>query len=448
VSIPIWLAPGSTIKRWLAVFAGGLLIVALGIDYMLHDLYLTVRLPGWVYYATVQFVPRTMRGILFMSCGLLAITASLFHLNGAIVAALTYPLRQGSAFPLGQGRGSRSTVIDAVAQHRTRQRGPRVVAIGGGTGMSRLLHGLRDLSCDLSVVVTVADDGGSSGRLRRELSILPPGDFRQCIAALADVEPLMAQLLQYRFPRGAGLEGHSFGNLFIAAMADITGSFEAALAASSRVLAVRGRILPSTLQDITLAAQLRDSSTIEGESVLAHGRSPIERVFLIPDSPVANPEAVSAIRAADIIAIGPGSLYTSILPNLLVPGIVDAIRDSRASVKALVCNVATEPGETDSFTACAFVNALQRHVGGALVQQVIANDNFTAAKPAGWKSEVVVPGDVASLEGDVQFIECDVVDDCNGIRHDPQKLAQVLLWLYDGKRRPLYRDPTALHLAG
>jgi uncharacterized cofD-like protein len=181
---------------------------------------------------------------------------------------------------------------------------------------------------------------------------------------------------------------------------------------------------------------------------VAHGRSPIERVFLIPEAPAVNPEAADAIRAADIIVIGPGSLYTSIMPNLLVPGIVEAIRESRATVKALVCNVATEPGETDSFTARDFVRVLHRHVGGALVHQVIANDNLTAAKPPVWKSEVVVPGDTGSLDGEVQFIECDVADDCNAIRHDPHKLAQALLWLYDGKRRPLYRPPESLHLAG
>jgi uncharacterized cofD-like protein len=440
MSVPLWLMPGSTIRRWLVVFAIGLLIVTLGIGYLLHDLYLSVRFPAWTYYATLQFVPRTPRGLLFMVCGLLAISMALRHLNQAIVAVL------GS--PLSQGQGRRLSVIDTVAQHRLRRQGPRIVAIGGGTGMSRLLLGLRDHSRNLSVVVTVADDGGSSGRLRRELSILPPGDFRQCIAALADVEPLMTELLQYRFKRGAGLQGHSFGNLFIAAMAEITGSFEAALAETSRVLAVRGRIIPSTLQSVTLAAQLRDHSMITGESAMAQGASPIERVFLIPDAPVVNSEAVQAILDADIIVIGPGSLYTSILPNLLVPGIVEAIRESRASVKALVCNVATEPGETDSFTACDFVDALHRQVGGALVHQVIANDNFSAAKPEVWKSDVVLPGNMAARDLDVQCIECDVVDDCNAIRHDPQKLAQALLWLYDGKRRPLYRRPEALNLAG
>jgi uncharacterized cofD-like protein len=440
VSVPLWLAPGSTIKRWLLVFTTGLLIVVLGSGYLLHDLYLKVYFPSWAYYATLQFAPRALRGALFVFCGFLIVATALRHIDRVIGATLI-------ATP-SRGRARRATVMNAVAQHKRHKRGPRIVAIGGGTGMSLLLHGLRDHSRNIGAVVTVADDGGSSGRLRRELNILPPGDFRQCIAALSDVEPLMAKLLQYRFRHGDGLAGHSFGNLLIAATADITGSFTAALAGVSRVLAVRGRIYPSTLQDVTLAARLRDRTTIHGESAVAHGRAPIERVFLIPEAPAANPEAVEAIRAADIIVIGPGSLYTSILPNLLVPGIVDAITESHATVKVLVCNVATEPGETDSMTACDFVRVLRHHLGDTLVHQVIANDNLTAAPPAGWKSEVVLPGETNFLDGDVQVIECDVVDDCNALRHDAYKLAHALLWLYDGKRHPLYRLPDSAHVAG
>jgi uncharacterized cofD-like protein len=313
--------------------------------------------------------------------------------------------------------------------------------------MSLLLHGLRMYSRNLSVIVTVADDGGSSGRLRRELRILPPGDFRQCIAALADVEDLMVKLLQYRFKKGSGLEGHSFGNLFIAAMADITGSFEEALAASSRVLAVQGDILPSTLQDVTLSADLRDQTTLRGESVVATGPAPIERVFLTPEAPAANPEALEAIREADIIILGPGSLYTSLMPNLLVPGISEAIEESRASLKVFVCNVATEPGETDGYTACDFVHAISRHINRHLFDYVITNRNYRAEKPGVWKSEVVRPGDRSALPAGVQMIEYDVVDAKNALRHDPQKLAQLLLHLYDGRRRTPNR-PGGQRVAG
>jgi len=241
--------------------------------------------------------------------------------------------------------------------------------------------------------------------------------------------------LEHRFKKGSGLEGHTFGNLFIAAMADITGSFEEALAESSRVLAVRGQILPSTLHDVTLAAELRDQSTLEGESTLAKGNAPIERVFLIPDAPEANPEALAAIRDADVLVVGPGSLYTSVMPNLLVPGIPEAIEASRASLKVFICNVATEPGETDGYTAVDFVQAIERHVGRQLFDFVITNNNHRALKPEVWKSQVVRPGDRHALGGRLQMLEADVVDSKNALRHDSQKLAQLLLHMFDGKRR-------------
>lgn len=441
MSIPAWLAPGSTIKRWLLVFVLGLLIIVLGIDYLFVDLYRKVGFPkGWmselVYHTTLQDIPRGIRGALFLAIGVGAIWLALRHLNKVIISVMNHPT--------GHASGAGATVIGAVAQQKMLLRGPRIVAIGGGTGMSLLLHGLRTASRNLSVVVTVADDGGSSGRLRRELRILPPGDFRQCIAALADVEPLMAELLQHRFKHGSGLEGHTFGNLFIAAMADITGSFEKALAESSRVLAVRGRILPSTLQDVTLAAELRDQSMLEGESSVAKGKAPIDRVFLIPNnvdsdghpsSIEANPEAIEAIREADMIVVGPGSLYTSIMPNLLVPDIVSAVVESRASLKVFVCNVATEPGETDGYTAVDFVRAVERHVGHELFDYVVTNSNHSARQPDVWKSQVVRPGSRSELPEGVEMIECDVVDAGNALRHDPQKLAEALLDLYYDRRR-------------
>ena len=427
MSVPAWLAPGSTIKRWLLVLFAGLLLLVLGIDYFLSALYhVNFRFPEWVGNLTLQSVPRAVRGGLFLVASATMIVFALRRLNSVIVAVISRP---------GDLASAPHTVIDAVAQHRLLRRGPRIVAIGGGTGMSLLLHGLRTYSRNLSVIVTVADDGGSSGRLRRELRILPPGDFRQCIAALADVEDLMKQLLDYRFKQGSGLEGHSFGNLFIAAMADITGSFEEALSASSRVLAVQGQILPSTLEDVKLAAELVDQTTIEGESALAKGGRPIDRVYLIPEAPPANMEAVEAILLADVLVVGPGSLYTSVMPNLLVPGIAQAIEESRASLKVFVCNVATEPGETDDYGAIDFVNAIEKHVGRQLFDYVITNSNYRAAKPAVWKSQIVRPGDWSSVKDRIVRVDYDVVDSNNALRHDAQKLSQLLLRLYDGKLR-------------
>ncbi|HWE64621.1 MAG TPA: gluconeogenesis factor YvcK family protein [Chloroflexota bacterium] len=455
MSIPLWLAPGSTIKRWLLIGVIGLLIIVLGIAYLFVDLYRKVHFSGWttgvVSTVTLQGIPRGLRGALFLALGVGAIWLALRRLNTVIVAVLARSLYGDVP--------RRRTVIGTVAAQNKLLRGPRIVTIGGGTGMSLLLHGLRAYSRNITAIVTVADDGGSSGRLRRDLSMPPPGDFRQCIAALADVEPLMSELLQYRFKPGSGLEGHSFGNLLIAAMADITGSFERAVAESSRVLAVRGQILPATLEDVTLAAELRDRTTVRGESTLAHGTAPIERVFLIPNraddagGPIeANPEAMEALRDADMIIIGPGSLYTSIMPNLLVPGIAAAIYAARAPLKVFVCNVATEPGETDGYTACEFVRAVRRHVGIPLFDQVLINENRRARHPEHWKSQVVLPGDRATLPDGVRLVERDVVDAGNAVRHDAHKLTQVLMDLYEAPRRTAStaesaRRPTVAHAA-
>jgi uncharacterized cofD-like protein len=324
--------------------------------------------------------------------------------------------------------------VDLLAQQRDLRRGPKIVAVGGGTGLSILLTGLKRYSGNLTAIVTVADDGGSSGRLRRELGILPPGDFRQCIAALADVEPLMGRLLQYRFPAGSGLQGHNLGNLLLAAMADITGSFELGVRELSRVLAVQGQILPSTLEDVVLVAELRDQSYVHGESnmhqdhasgdVCVDGRAPIARVFLKPAHARAYPEAVQAILDADIVVIGPGSLYTSVLPNLLVPDIARAVAAS-AAYRVFVCNVATEPGETDQYRAEDFLAAVERHVDAQLFDAVITNTRLDASHPPYWRSDVVAAEWHARHE--VEVLTADVVDQTNAVRHDPHKLAHVII---------------------
>jgi len=324
---------------------------------------------------------------------------------------------------------------DTPYRHRQRQHGPRIVAIGGGTGLSTLLRGLKAHTSNITAIVTVADDGGSSGRLRRELGVLPPGDLRQCLAALADDEALMTQLFQYRFTEGEGLEGHSFGNLFIAAMAAITGSFEKGLLESGRILAIQGRILPATLQDVTLCAELREEreaqrlNRVAGESRIPKAAGTIERVFLQPDHVRAYPMAVRTLLSADLIAIGPGSLYTSILPNLLIPDITQAIRASRA-VKVYVCNIATQCGETDGYTVHDHVAAISRHVGPGLVTAVLVNDNLSLPLPAQAHIQYVRPG--AALNGGLRLVAADLVDPARPWRHDSAKLAQALMELYEG----------------
>ncbi|MBX5435704.1 MAG: YvcK family protein [Alicyclobacillaceae bacterium] len=252
------------------------------------------------------------------------------------------------------------------------QRRPRIVAVGGGTGLSVVLRGLKEFEVDLTAVVTVADDGGSSGRLRNEFAMPPPGDIRNCLVALADTEPLLERLLQFRFPAGEGLAGHSFGNLFLAAMTHIMGDFESAIRETSRVLAVRGRVLPAVRDIVTLRAVMEDGTVVEGESNIPAARKRVRRVELVPRDTVPLPEVLEAIREADAIVVGPGSLYTSVLPNLLVPGMAEAIASSPAK-KIYICNVMTQPGETDSFTAAQHVEVIYDHVGRRLFDYILVN---------------------------------------------------------------------------
>jgi uncharacterized cofD-like protein len=325
-------------------------------------------------------------------------------------------------------------------------KGPRVVALGGGHGLSTLLRGLkqhtRERCADpaaLTAIVTVADDGGSSGKLRREMGVLPPGDFRNCLIALADSESLMTGLFQYRFGEGTGLDGHNFGNLFITAMGAVTGSFERALAESSRVLAVQGRVFPSTLQDVTLVAYLREgkdgpSTRVIGESRIPRASGTIERIWLEPDGVSAYPDAVRALLAADIVLAGPGSLYTSVLPNLLVTDIAQAIRASRA-VKIYVCNVATQKGETDRFTVGDHVAVLHAHVGPGVFPLVLANDNLKLARelPDGVEMVRPDPGGLGQA-GACRLVTADLADRECPWRHDPARLSDAILDIYKAER--------------
>jgi uncharacterized cofD-like protein len=320
-----------------------------------------------------------------------------------------------------------------MVDHRQRQRGPKVVAVGGGTGLPTLLRGLKKHTSNLTAIVTVADDGGSSGRLRRELGVLPPGDFRNNIAALARDEGLMTQLFQYRFGEGGGgLEGHSFGNLFISALSSVTGSFEQALIESSRVLSIRGQVLPSTLADVTLMADLREDESdstrrVAGESAIPEEIGTIERVFLQPDNPPAYPDAVRAILSADLIVLGPGSLFTSILPNLLVKGIAEAIRRSNA-LKVYVCNVATQRGETEGFSAVDHVKAIEQQVSKGLFDVLLINDHFPTLPPNS-NFTYVQSGDVNKLG--LRVAASSLVDDQRPWRHHSERLAQAVMGLIE-----------------
>ena len=409
----IWLKPGMGVKRWLMLLALGIGFLSLGGALALRSLY---PLPPFFYYLTLQFLPRGIRAGLILSLGLGMLGLGLWEINRTIVEPFLSRTDQ--------------TLPDVLYAYRQRGRGPKIVIIGGGHGQATILRGLKAYSSNVSAIVTVADDGGSSGRLRREIGILPPGDFRNCIAALADDESLMTRLLQYRFASGQALKGHSFGNLFISAMAGITGSFESALMESSQVLAVQGQVLPSTLETVILCADIeRDEHQglvrVEGESEISDVRGSIVNVTLKPEAPAAYPGAVRAILDAEIVVLGPGSLYTSLLPNLTVPGIIEALRSTRA-VKIYVCNVATEPGETTNYTADDHVVALESHLGPGFCDIVLVNNTRSAgALPSHLKW---VEPELKERPG-MRIITGDLISDARPWQHDSDKLAEVVISL-------------------
>ncbi|MFZ9570469.1 MAG: gluconeogenesis factor YvcK family protein, partial [Vulcanococcus sp.] len=329
-----WLQPGLVVKRWMLTSGVGLFLLLLGgaVWADLQPIYWLLQFIRWSLQAITQVLPREITGPLVLLVGGGLIWLGQSRSFGAIQQALA-PDKD-------------TLLVDALAAKSRLNRGPSIVAIGGGTGLSTLLSGLKRYSSNLTAIVTVADDGGSSGVLRRELGVQPPGDIRNCLAALATEEPLLTRLFQYRFRAGTGLEGHSFGNLFLSALTAITGSLEGAISASSRVLAVQGTVVPATNADVKLWAELADGRRIEGESQIGHASSPIVRVGCTPERPPALPKAIEAIADADLIVLGPGSLYTSLLPNLLVPELVQAISRSKAP-RLYICNLMTQPGETD-----------------------------------------------------------------------------------------------------
>jgi uncharacterized cofD-like protein len=421
-----WLFPGLKVKRWLALLLLGLLIVSLGASFIYISLYRAVQLPETVsplaYYATLQFVPHFLRGLVLDIIGLLIVGVAILQLNRSLLSAVHTP---------GQGK-----FVDLLYQRRVAERGPRIVAIGGGHGLASLLRGMKKYTQNLTAVVTMADDGGSSGRLRRDLGIPPPGDLRHCITALADDESLLAQLFEYRFGGSVGLNGHNLGNLFIAAMSEITGNFERGVAESSKVLAVHGQILPSTLENVTLSAELSkpkgNANLVQGESAITEAEAVIERVYLRPDSARGYPEALRAILEADIITIGPGSLYTSIMPNLLVNDVCQAIRASGA-LRVYVCNVATQPGETDNYDVGDHLQAIEDHTAEGIVDYVVANDNLSRPLPAEGHSRLVKP--TFDSKYSQRIILADLVSQENPWRHDPERLARCIMQIYEERDR-------------
>jgi uncharacterized cofD-like protein len=429
ISFLRWFVPGLGVKRWFGLILAGVTMIGVGLGIFLLNLYRTSTSPVVSRVLSVialEAVPRPIRVLIFAALGIGLIVWGIAGLNRSLLSPFVKP-------------GTR--LVDRLSDYRRRERGRRVVAIGGGHGLAALLRGLKNHTSNITAIVTVADDGGSSGALRRTLGVLPPGDIRNCLAALSDDETVLSQLFQYRFSGDTSLEGHSFGNLFITALAEITGSFEEAVVESGRVLAVRGRVLPSTLQDVTLLADVAlpnhvSEVRVSGESSIPSMPGQIRRVWLEPNSPSAFPPAVRDILAADLVVIGPGSLYTSILPNLLVPDILAAVRASRA-LKIFVVNIATQPGETNRYNCSDHVRALESHIGPGTIDIVVCNRNTVLPLPAG-VDEVRIDDALDNIA----LYAADLADPDRPWRHDSAKLAGVLMDLLNERTGPIVeREP-------
>ncbi len=424
-----WLSPGLSIKRWLSLAVGGALLLALGIAIWseLTPIFRFKQLLDDTLRLITTLVPNHISGPIVTLIGLVMIVMGL----GTAMRSITEVL-------IAEGE---EDLVDRLLSRRRLNRGPKIVVIGGGTGLSTLLRGLKHYSSNITAVVTVADDGGSSGRLRREIGVLPPGDIRNCLTALADEEKLLTELFQYRFEAGDGLTGHSFGNLFITALTAVTGgNMIQAISATSQVLAIRGRVLPSTLEDVTLWVELTDGRWVEGESKIAKAKGQIARIGCQPPDPPAVQEVIEAIRAADFIVLGPGSLYTSVIPNLLIPEIVDTIASNPAP-HIYVCNIMTEPGETTGYTVGDHVLALDRVAGirlfdGVLVQKLPPSDQTLARyQQVGAEPVRLDPDKLAFLGCRAVLANVMMEDPETGlIRHNPHQLAAMLMRWYERHR--------------
>ncbi len=427
-----WFLPGLGVKRWLVLALFGCALFVDGIIrwFLAEGSQIPVNETIDSAFADVG-VQLHYVSYGFMFIGVLCVLFALRQWTRAIVNAID--------------PSAKSTIVDALLERRLRG-GYKVVAVGGGTGLSTLLRGLKRSTSNLTAVVTVTDDGGSSGRLRKELGILPPGDIRNCLVALSDDEALVTDLFKYRFKEGEGLTGHSFGNLFLAAMTGITGNFDRAIKESSRVLKIKGRVLPATLETVRLSAELDDGTIVRGETNISASHRRIARLSLEPEGARPLREVLDAIRDADAIVLGPGSLYTSVLPNVLVDGIARAIADASA-LKLYVCNVMTQPGETDAFTASAHVRALLEQSGERICDYVIVNEEPPRRLLEAYAEEGQIPvaADRQAIESyGVRVIGANVISETQTVRHDPQRLSDVVLGLIDqhvARRASFVRTP-------
>lgn len=400
-----WLYPGMRVKRWVLLCCFGTILCSMG------------------FVLTITETQKTS-GSLVVLLGAVLVAVSIRKIIKSVVTVLL-PQRENE-------------LVNIMYQKRHLDRGPRIVAIGGGSGLAVLLHGLKEFTSNITAVVTVADDGGSSGRLRSQFNMPPPGDIRNCLVALADAEPMMSDLFQFRFEESGELEGHNFGNLFILAMLKVTGDFEKAIKESSKILAIRGRVIPSTLKRVSLLARHRDGSETEGESNISKVRSPIKRLFLKPANCGATEDAIQAIENAEAIVIGPGSLYTSLLPNLLIEDISSALARSIVP-KIYVCNVMTQPHETDHLSAFDHVNTLIEHTRPEILSHVIVNTGEipeNILKRYTQQEAYPVTNDMARIRAlGYTIVATDIVQAVDTVRHNSRKVCKLIMELVSQHRK-------------
>lgn len=416
-----WLYPNLGVKRWFLLAVIGVFLFAAGFSVMNNGVaigYLELQFREGIYRMTGR-APRTAvpMGFFISALGATAMVIGFKRMLRSIISVLLPDEEQ--------------RIVDVMYSRQHLRRGPRIVVIGGGTGLSTLLRGLKNYTRNITAIVTVADDGGSSGRLRSEMGILPPGDIRNCLVALSDTENIMEKLFSYRFDAGT-LKGHSLGNLFLAGMADTFGDFQKGVEHVSKVFALRGQVYPSTLEQVVLGADMVDGTTVKGETQVRDTKGQIKRVYLEPEDCQPIPEALKALEEADLIVLGPGSLYTSVLPNLLVQGLKEKIREVDAPC-IYVCNIMTEPGETDQFQVSDHLQSLIDHCGTGMIDMVLANKQEAPPELLEryeLEGSYPVRGNADSVEWlGVKYVEADLLQEGDTIRHDPQRLARVLLRL-------------------
>ncbi len=433
-----WLLPGLVVKRWMLISVFGLIVASFGLIIWadLRPIYWGIELIFSLIGVITKFLPSSITGPILLLTG---ISLLIWGQN-----------RSFKSIQKAVAPEKDDILINALRAKSRLNRGPNIVAIGGGTGLSTLLMGLKRYSNRITAIVTVADDGGSSGILRRELGVQPPGDIRNCLAALATEESLITRLFQYRFSSGTGLVGHSFGNLFLSALTSITGNLEAAITASSRVLDVRGQVVPATNVDVRLWAELQNGDRIEGESAISEAKYPIVRIGCFPEKPPALPSAIEALENAELIVLGPGSLYTSLLPNLLIPQIVEAIQRSKAT-KLYICNLMTQPGETDGLDVSGHVRAIEGQLAifgitKRIFDIIIAQNDFPPSRLLDYylsRGAEPVKCDVSSLnakgykvfKGLLQSFK--KTTSWSVLRHDPERLSLAVMRAFKNDRRDI-----------